>query len=142
MIRERIAVAFPGAQKVGLSLWIIDDSQITRVAVGSVGTDVVGAYLERFKADTLVIESHRPIKTPAGPFRATADSIVFAHPSWHDTPMRAPLGQLGMLGQNAWRMGFNHLVRRGPYRLGRLDIALLTPEWLEAFSPPRRTREG
>ena len=142
MIRERVAVAFPGTRKVGLSLWVIDDRTIKHVAVGSVGTDVVGDTLARFRADTLVVETHRPIRTPAGPFRATADALVYAHPGWRDVPMRQPLGELGVLGQNAWRMGFHHLIRRGPYRFGHLDIALLTPEWLEVFSPPRRIREG
>lgn len=141
MIRERVAAAYPGVRKVGLSLWLIEDRTVKRAAVGSVESSVIGAMLERFAPETLIIEAHRPIKVASGPFRASAENIVFAHPSWADTPMREIIGDLGILGQNAWRMGFNQLVRRGPFRFADLDIAPITPEWVEAFAPPRSLRE-
>lgn len=141
MIRERIAAAYPGTRKVGLSLWLIEDRTIKRVAVGSVESSIVGALLERFDPETLIVEAHRPIKIAARPFRAAARDMLYAHPSWSTIPMREIIGDLGILGQNAWRMGFNQLVRRGTYRFADIDIAPITPEWVEAFAPPRSPRE-
>lgn len=141
MIRERIACAYPGMATVGLSFWTLDDKTIRDVAVGSASAAAVNGVLERFDPDILVIEGGKRTGAPAGPFRATARTIELAHPGWKSAPLRAPQGRLGYLAHNAWRMGFHHLVRRGPYFIGAMTPVPLTPEWLETHGPPRRARE-
>ena len=142
MLRERIACAYPGRRKVGLSLWLVEDQTIVETAVGSVETSAVGGVLERFHPDLLVVEPGRPGDVRPASFRASARDFTFIHPSWRSERRRQPLGPVGHLAQNAWRMGFWHLIRRGKYRIGVLRIRALTREWLTKNDRPRRTRES
>jgi len=138
MLRERVACAYPGTASVGLSLWVLEDKILKRVALGSAATSAVNGVLERFRPDILVIEPERQAAIAAGPFKANAYDLTYVHPGWTDHPRRQPVGKIGALAQNAWRMGWHHLIRRGPYFVGDLEKARISPQWLEANAPPRR----
>lgn len=137
MTRERIAVAYPGRTRVGLSLWVIDDRRIVRCAVGSVGLDQVGGYLARFAADCLLIPTGTSVREGASPFRAVAADLRFVNPRWAATPLAKPTKHVGFLAQNAWRMGYQHIVREGPYRIGSMIPEILDHDWLERHGPRR-----
>lgn len=137
MTRERIAVAYPGRTKVGLALWVIDDRHIVRAAVGSVGMDQVAGYLARFSADALLVPTGTPVWGGASAFRATASDLRFVHPRWANAPLAKPARRVGALAQNAWRMGYQHIVRDGPYRIGTMIPEILDADWLERHGPRR-----
>jgi hypothetical protein len=137
MLRERIAVAYPGRTKVGLSLWVIDDRRVVRVGVGSVELAQVGGWLDRFRADLLLLPTGTPVWDRASPFRAFSDDLRYVHPRWAATPLALPTQRVGALAQNAWRMGYQAVVRDGPYRIGSLIPDILSTDWLEQHGPRR-----
>jgi hypothetical protein len=138
--RERVAAAYPGKSKVGLSLWVIDDGRIVRAAVGSVALAQVGGILRRFAPDLLLVPTGAPVWGKAAPFAAHAQDMRFVHPRWADAPLAKPTALVGALAQNAWRMGYQDIVRDGPYRIGSMVPDLLNTDWLERHGP-RRLRE-
>ena len=137
MVRERIAVAYPGRTKVGVSLWVIEDRRIVRCAVGSLGLDRVGGVLGRFGADLLLLPTGTPVWDDPAPFRAAAGDLRFVHPRWAATPLAAPTCRVGALAQNAWRMGYQHIVRDGPYRIGTMIPEIFDDDWLARHGPRR-----
>jgi hypothetical protein len=132
MVRERVACVVPGASKAGLSLWVVEDKFLVKVAVGSVEVSTLEATLDRFDVDLLVVPEIR-----YAPFRATTRALQFAHPDWRAEPLTLHLGRMGPLAHNAWRLGFHHLVRRGPYHFRRLVPERLTRDWVEENGPRR-----
>jgi hypothetical protein len=142
-IRERFAAIYPGTRKVGVSLWLVEDGRITHLAVSSVPIIALSGILERFCADVLYIESLRTANTAAAKVKAFAErGLRFARPDWGNVPLSVLAGlpkRQGRLAQNAYRIGFSEIVRRGPYSIGEdFRASELTREWLEAHSPPRR----
>ena len=143
MLRERIACAYPGTKTVGLSLWVLEDRKVVAVAVGSAEMSAVEGYFERFDPETLVIEAGRQVGVPCAPFRASSRNLNIVHPGWVQGRLRSGVqNRMGVLAHNAWKIGYHHIVRRGRNRIGVFRPEVLTLEWLNAHSPPRRPREA
>lgn len=142
MRRERVVCAYPGTAKVGVSLWILEDSRIARVALGTAEATTVGPLFERFDPDLLIIEAGRDQGVKCAPFHARSRDLNIVHPGWRDAPLRKPQRGMSYLAHNAWRMGFHQLVRRGRYKIGILSPEPLTHEWLDRHSPSWSKREG
>ena len=142
MRRERVVCAYPGTATVGLSLWIIEDQKIVRVAMGSAQASTVAALFERFDPDLLIIEGGRERGVACSPFRAHTRKLNIVHPGWQDAPLRRPERGMSVLTHNAWRMGYHQLVRRGNYKIGLLRPEKLDEEWLQKNSPSGRYREA
>lgn len=139
MLRERVAVVYPGTRKVGVSLWVIENRRVARVAVGAPEASAVTGILQQFGPDTLVVDPYRVDAPDITKFRAEAQDLEVPHPDWYRKPLMSRVGPVGRLAHNAYRMGYHHLIRRGPYRVGGpIGFARLTPEWLTENSPSRR----
>lgn len=123
-----------------MCLWVVTNGTVEAVAVGVAPKDVGSAWLERFSPDVILVESHRQSsRKPSSVRIPTNASLRFVRSGWEGRRLRIPAGvtDRSPLAANAWRMGVQEIIDRGPYKVGRLDISDLNQAWIDAHSPPR-----
>lgn len=138
--RERLAAIYPGTRTLGLCLWVVTDGLVEAIGVGTAPKDVGSAWLERFSPDVILVESHRQSSRKPSPVRIPANtSLRFVRSGWEGRKLRIPAGvtDRSPLAANAWRMGVQEVIDRGPYKASSLNVSDLTQEWIDAHSPPR-----
>ena len=140
-VNDRLVAIYPGSRRVGVACWLTQDGKVAHVAAGSLAREVLEPYLRRFATDTLFVEAKREGGVPVPEVKAFARrALLFAHPGWRDVSLSVLAGlpkRLGALAQNAYRIGFNEIVRRGVSVIGDdVTASPLTWEWVVQHSPP------
>lgn len=140
-VRLRHAALYPTKTTTGISLWVTDGRFLRAIAVGSVPTETLHPHLELFSPDIIILESSRTNRTPVAQIKIPAPrSLRFAHPEWSEHSLRVLQGlprKLHSTVQNAYRIGFNEVVRRPARTLATHHADPLTDEWLNYWGPPK-----
>lgn len=132
-MRERYISLFPSTRTVGVAIWLLDNSYLRTVAVGTVPTTGLLPLLQRLLPDTIYLEGVRErdgslsIPIPEGA------KFRFAHPEWRNNRTVLPfLRRVSPLARNAYHMGFNEVVRRSGSNViirSPIDVEHLDDRW-------------
>lgn len=140
MERHRAVSLYPGKTKCGVAFWVIDDSTLRAVAVGSLPIETINGVVGKFSPHVVFIESERPETDPnqAGIITLPGDTrLRYAHPSWRETYLPIPQKwgrKVGRYSLHATRLGFNELFRRGrKLRLREFKPVQYSGSWLERY---------
>jgi len=138
-IRTRHAFIYPGVSKIGATCVIVEDKQVSRVAVGSFPGTILAGMIESFSPETVTVATDkmetapRPIAIPW-----SVRKLRVARSGWFDRRVYHPDPTgLGKLGYNSYKMMFSEMMIRGPYLWGKVDTETLDEAWVRSNSPPR-----
>lgn len=140
-IVERYVAVYPGTKTAGVCLAVVENRELTRVAVGSIPMPTILSTVEQFKTDLVIVEPFRDATTHAEPFHIPERArLIHVSPKWNQDSLSLPPWRrhAGPLGQNAWRMMFKFIVDRD-YAIGPVKPVRYTRLWLRENNGTRQS---